>query len=198
MKGLMAWAKGLVVSLGAPGLFVAAFLDSSFLSLPEINDLLIVMMVIEHPDRLLLYVTLTTLGSIVGCLTLYSLAWKGGEAFLGKRLRTGNVAKAAESIRRYGVLALLVPSILPPPAPFKVFVLMAGVVRIPPVRFTLAIAVGRGFRYLVEGLLAVWYGQMALQYIDEHADEAALGAAVVVLTLGLLYIWWHRQTRSAG
>jgi membrane protein YqaA with SNARE-associated domain len=197
MKGVMAWVKALVLSLGAPGLFVAAFLDSSFLSLPEINDLLIVMMVIERPDHMILYVALTTLGSIVGCLTIYALAWKGGEAFLEKRLRSGHVGKAAASIRRYGVLALLVPSILPPPSPFKVFVLLAGVVRIPPVRFTIAIAVGRGFRYLVEGLLAVWYGRMALTYVDEHANQVALWTAMLVLTLGLLFIWWHRRRQQA-
>ena len=83
--------------------------------------------------------------------------------------------RATAQIRRYGVLALLVPSMLPPPAPFKMFVLLAGVVRIRPLSFAIAIGIGRGLRYFVEGLLAVWYGDAALRYVDDHGREVALG-----------------------
>jgi len=190
---MIAWAQGLVISFGGPGLFVVSFLDSSFLSLPEINDILVVWMVTQHKERLVYYVSMATLGSIVGCFTLYWLAWKGGEAFVRKRFKSASVERAMETVRRYGLLALLVPSILPPPAPFKVFVILAGVVRVRPLSFAVAIGVGRGLRYFVEGLLAVWYGDMALHYIDEHGSQVALWAAILVLLGGLAAVWWRRR-----
>ena len=85
---------------------------------------------------------------------------------------------------------------LPPPAPFKVFVIMAGVVRIRPASFVAAIGIGRGLRYLIEGLLAVWYGDMALRYIDEHGKMAALVAAVVALVAGVAVVWWQRRRQA--
>jgi membrane protein YqaA with SNARE-associated domain len=193
MKTVMLWAQGLVVSFGGWGLFVVGFLDSSFLSLPEINDILVVWMVTQHKDRLLFYVAMSTLGSIAGCLAIYGLAYKGGEAFVRRRFGSARTERGLAAVRRYGLLALLVPSMLPPPAPFKVFVIMAGVVRIRPVSFIAAIGIGRGLRYLIEGLLAMWYGDMALRYIDEHGKMAALVASLLMLVVGLAVVWWQRR-----
>jgi membrane protein YqaA with SNARE-associated domain len=199
MKRIIVWAQGLAISFGGPGLFFVAFLDSSFLSLPEINDILVVWMVTHHKQGLVYYVTMATLGSIAGCFVLYWLAWQGGERFLQKWFKEDHIARASAQVRKHGVLALFVPAILPPPAPFKIFVLLAGVVEIPPLKFVAAIGLARGLRYFVEGLLAVWYGDMALQYIEAHSTEVALWAAAVVLILGLAYGWWHsRRSRQAA
>lgn len=195
MSGLLGWAKNLVLAFGAPGLFVVAFLDSSFLSLPEINDILIVWMVTQHKERVLLYVVMSTVGSVAGCLVLYGLAYKGGEAFLRKRMKAGAIEKGMATVQKYGLLALLVPSILPPPAPFKIFVLLGGVARVPPRKFIAAITIGRGFRYTVEGLLAVWYGDMAMDYIQHHGDQVALWVGVTVLILGVAYFWWRGRNK---
>ncbi len=197
MKSLILWAQGLVVAFGGWGLFVVGFLDSSFLSLPEINDILVVWMVTQHKDRLLYYVTMSTLGSVAGCLAIYGLAYKGGEAFVRRRFGSAGVERGLATVRRYGLLALLVPSMLPPPAPFKIFVILAGVVRIRPLSFVAAIGIGRGLRYLVEGLLAVWYGDMALRYINDHGKMAALVAALLVLVAGVAVVWWQRR-KPAG
>jgi membrane protein YqaA with SNARE-associated domain len=193
MKGIISWAQGVALSLGGPGLFLVAFLDASFLSLPEINDILVMWMVTRHKEGLIYYVSMATLGSIAGCFALYWLAWKGGDAVMKRWFKPETVERSTAQIRRYGVLALLVPSMLPPPAPFKVFVLLAGVVRIRPLSFAIAIGIGRGLRYLIEGLLAVWYGDAALRYVDEHGREVALAASLLVLAAGVAYIWWHRR-----
>ncbi len=196
MKTIISWAQGVALAWGGPGLFFIAFLDSSFLSLPEINDFLVVWLVTQHKELVLYYAGLATAGSLAGCFVLYWIAWKGGEAVLRKWFSDAAIEKAAAKVRRYGLLALLVPAILPPPAPFKVFVLLAGVVRIPPLNFALAIGLGRGFRYLVEGMLAVWYGDMALQYIDQHGKEVALWAGIGVFVMGVLYFLWRRRDRQ--
>jgi membrane protein YqaA with SNARE-associated domain len=193
MHHLLSWARWLG-SFGGPGLFAAAFLDSSFLSLPEINDILIVSFVLQHKSGLIYYALMATLGSLLGCFTVYLLGRKGGEAVLRKQFSHGRVERAMATFRRYGLLAVLVPAILPPPAPFKIFVLLAGVARVRPGTFALAVAVGRGARYLALGLITVWYGQAAVQYLQTNAKPLAFIAAGVVLVCGVLYVLASRRS----
>jgi membrane protein DedA with SNARE-associated domain len=97
------------------------------------------------------------------------------------------------ALQRNGVMAVLVPSLLPPPAPFKVFVLLAGVVGISAVRFATAIAIGRGVRYLALGVLAVKYGDRAMAYMRERGTVVSI-AAVAVLAAGFgAYLLWSRR-----
>jgi len=185
MGRIVGRVQALALALGAPGLFLLTFLDSSFLSLPEIADLLVILMVTRHKARLVLYVVSATLGSIGGCLLLYFLGRKGGEALVRKRFHSASVDKAMATFRRYGIMAVLIPSVLPPPAPFKIFVILAGLADISATRFTTAIAVGRGVRYLVLGLLAAWYGDRAMAFI--RANGATMSFVVVgLLTLGFV------------
>jgi membrane protein YqaA with SNARE-associated domain len=182
--------------LGGPGLAVVAFLDSSFLSLPEVNDILIVLMVLRHPDGWLYYAAMTTIGSIAGCYALYSLARRGGEAFLRKRFSKGNLDRALNFFQKYGLLAVIIPSILPPPTPFKIFVLLSGVARVRRSTFLLAVAIGRGFRYGSEGLLAYLYGDQATRFIKENLGTISLWLAVGVGVLGVAFVLW-RKYRTA-
>src|SRR5687767_11923842 len=87
LKSFIAWISGVATALGGPGLFAIAFLDSSFISLPQINDLLVVVMVLQNPAWMPYYALMATLGSIAGCYAIYYLAERGGEAFVRKRLR---------------------------------------------------------------------------------------------------------------
>ena len=166
--------RALALVLGAPGLFLVAFLDSSFLSLPEIADILVVYMVTHHKQRLVLYVISATLGSMAGCLLMYYVGRKGGEALVRRRFTTANVERAMAAFRRHGVMAVLIPSLLPPPAPFKLFVLLAGAAGIGAAPFAIAIAIGRLARYTVLALLAVRYGSRAIAYVQEHGAAASL------------------------
>ena len=165
MKRLLDWVQGLALAMGGPGLFLIAFLDSSFLSFPEVVDLLIVWLTIQHPHRMLYYALLATLGSVAGCTALFVIARKGGEAFLRKRLHERHIERATAVVRKYGLLSVLVPSLLPPPAPFKIFVLAAGVAQVRIRDFVIAIGIGRGLRYFGEGLLALWYGERAAAFL---------------------------------
>jgi len=188
------WIQALALAWGAPGILLVAFLDSSILSLPEIADLLVIYMVTTHPARLWLYVICATVGSLAGCLALYYVG-RGGEELLKKRMSTHRYDKTLDAFRRHGVIAVLVPSILPPPAPFKPFVLLAGVAEISVTRFTVAILIGRGARYLVEGLLALWYGERAMNYMRDHGVSVAL-VVIGVLLIGFLVYLRVKKTKA--
>ena len=192
MTRLGAWA----LSIGGPGLFVVAFLDSSFLSLPQINDLLVIWMVTKHPHRMLYYALMATLGSLAGCLVMYYFGRKGGEAMLRRRFQEHKLARARALYARYGFLSVIVPALLPPPAPFKVFVILAGVAKMPLVPFTLAVTLGRGARYAGEGLLAVWYGEQAFEFLKQHARGVSIALALTVLGGGVAYYVWRRHRRE--
>ena len=144
------------------------------------------------------YAFMTTLGSVSGCLALYYVARKGGEAFLRKRFNPQYLERAMATFRRYGLLAVLIPSMLPPPMPFKVFVLAAGVARVRPFDFVLAIAIGRGFRYFGEGLLAVYYGDHAAEFLRDNAKAVVLAVALVLLAVGVGWILWRRRNERAA
>ena len=198
MGGFVRRVEALALALGAPGLFLVAFLDSSLLSLPEIADLLVVWMVTRHKSRLVLYTLSATVGSIAGCLLLYYIGKKGGDALIRKRFSSATVDRSLATFRRYGIMAVLIPSLLPPPAPFKIFVLLAGVADITVTRFTVAIAIGRGARYFIEGLLAVRYGDRAVTFMHENAATVSF-AAVALLLAGLVaYIVWTKAQAGRG
>jgi membrane protein YqaA with SNARE-associated domain len=185
--------QALAMSMGAPGILLVAFLDSSILSLPEIADILVVYMVTKHPSLFLLYVGSATLGSLAGCMLLYFIGKKGGAALVHKRFDSAAVGHTLDAFRRHGIMAVLVPSVLPPPAPFKPFVLLAGVADISATRFAVAILIGRGARYLFEGLLALWYGERALAYMQKHGIQFAV-AAIAVLVVGfVIYLYWPKS-----
>ena len=200
MKQIVLWMQGFALAIGGPGLFIISFLDSSFLSLPEITDLLIIWMVTQHPHRMPYYAAMSTAGSIAGCLVLYYVARKGGKAFLRKRFHERHVDRGLALFQRFGLLVVLIPSLLPPPAPFKIFVLLAGVAAVSPATFSLAIAIGRGIRYFGEGLLAVWYGEAAIDYVRANGKAVSLGLAIALTVGALGYALWRRlqSSRAAG
>ena len=195
MKSFITWIYGFALALGGPGLFAIAFLDSSFVSLPQINDILVVLMVTQNKAWMPYYAAMATLGSIAGCYVIYYLAEKGGEAFRTRRLRAGHTERVLALYRRHGLLALMVPALLPPPAPFKLFVLMAGVAEVPPVKFVAAIAVARGVRYLVLGVLAIWYGDLALDLMRTRGREVALWLAGLIVVAAIAW-WWLNRRRT--
>ena len=173
MSGIIASIQEWATELGGVGLFIIALLDSSFLSFPQVNDLLIIVLSTKFPERMPYYAGMTTVGSLIGCFLLYGVARRGGEVFLRKRLKGPYVDRAIALYQRHGLLAVVVPALLPPPVPFKVFVLLAGAASVSPVRFGIAVAVGRGIRYFGQGYLAVLYGEQAAEFMKSarHRDR---------------------------
>jgi membrane protein YqaA with SNARE-associated domain len=135
------------------------------------------------------------LGSVCGCLLMYFIGRKGGDALIRKRFSAASVDRAMGAFRRHGVLAVLVPSLLPPPAPFKIFVLLAGVAHINLVKFVLAISIGRGLRYFTLGFLAVRYGDRALVLVRENGSTVALVIVGLIVAGFIGYLLWNRAQR---
>ncbi len=187
------WLQPLVVSLGGLGLFVVAFLDSSVLTFPVINDLLVIQLSIWSPARMPYYALMATLGSVGGCVLLYFLARKGGEAMFRRR-----AGARAESIRawmgRNGFTSVLTTALLPPPTPFKIFVIAAGVFQVRLWSFTLALLIARSFRYFGEGYLAIRYGPATIHYLAEHKLQFAVIALGIVMVSYLLSQLFLRQS----
>jgi len=193
VRAFIAWIYSFALSLGGPGLFTVAFLDSSFISLPQINDILVVLMVTNNKALMPYYAFMATAGSVAGCYVIYYLAKKGGEAFVRKRLKPGHVERSLALYKRHGLLALMVPALLPPPAPFKLFVLAAGLAEVRPLQFVLAIAVARGARYLALGILAIYYGDLALELMRTHGRTVAL-VLVGLIVAGAVLLWLRTRT----
>src|SRR5438045_1059866 len=198
MRELVARVRSLALALGGPGLFLVAFLDSTFLPLPGITDILLVVMVARRPAAAIWYVALTVVGSVAGCLVMHAIGRKGGEALVRARFTGDRTERAMALLQRHGLMSVLIPSLLPPPAPFKLFVLLAGVVGIGAAPFAIAIAVGRLARYTVLALLAVRYGSRAITYIQENGTTASLiVVGVLVAGFAAFMILGKRDEESA-
>lgn len=179
------WLQHLVATLGGVGLFAVAFLDSSVLSFPVVADLLVIESSVQNHARMPYYAVMATIGSLSGCIWLYLLAKKGGEAMF--RRHAGEWAERVRSwVDSNAFLSAFVPALLPPPLPFKAFVVAQGVFQVPLRTFVIALLVGRGLRYLAEGLLAVRYGQQATVFLLQHGRTAALATVLVVVLLYFL------------
>ena len=203
MHDFVTWLQTVLIPmLGPPGLFVIAFLDSSFLSIPEINDILVVSSAAANPGRAWIAVLMTTLGSLAGCLVLREIGWRGGEHFLVKRFGAERVARTRAAFERWNVLTLAVPAVLPPPTPFKIFVLSAGVFGLPRRRFVITVALARGLRYSVWAALGAIWGDEAMAWlraVDHFVSDNPMVVlwvfSVGLLITGLWLLW--RRSRSA-
>jgi len=189
------WLKEVLLPYGGFGLMLLAVCDSSFVSLPEVNDILLMTFSISNPGGMVTYATLTTLGSLIGCALLYGVGRKGGEAFLRRtpRMTDDKLVRIQNWYRRHGVLEVIIPSLLPPPTPFKIFVLSAGAFGISWPKFIAAVVVGRGIRYFSEGILAVIYGPAAIEFVRQNFGMIGLGLAILIVASAVVYFFFARR-----
>ena len=156
------------VYIAGPAMILIGALDSSLLSLPEINDYLVVARCYTHPETAFFFPLFPALGSGLGCLLLYTIFSRGGRAVLHRRFREDRVLRVEQAYARFGILALAIPALLPPPLPFKIFVATAGALQFPRRKFLLTILIARSLRYYTEGILAVFYGERVLRFLRDN------------------------------
>lgn len=191
------WLQNAVATMGGGGIFLVAFLDSSVLSFPFVADALVIGLSLQRPARMPYYCAMAALGSLSGCIWLYVLAKKGGEAFFHRHAKS-RANKAKQWVQAHAFLSVFIPGILPPPSPFKIFVLAEGVFQVPLRTFVFAILLGRTLRYFAEGILAVRYGEVALHVMMAHGGMLALSILAILLLIYLASRWLFRDSSAAN
>lgn len=177
------WLKSTLPTLGPVGLFLASFLDSSFLPMPLVTDLMVIEFSSRHPLRMPYYAAVAALGSLAGCIWIYLLARKGGQAYY-ERKQGQPMGRIHAWVKRYPLTSVLLPAMAPFPVPFKPFVLTQGVFQVPFVPFVLGTFVGRGCLFFFEGFLGARYGVAAKQFLLQQKWVSA----VVILGLLVAYL----------
>ncbi|HEX7999058.1 MAG TPA: VTT domain-containing protein [Pyrinomonadaceae bacterium] len=200
--GVVQWLETFIIGVpmyvAGPSMLIIGALDSSLLSLPEINDYLVVMRVANDHKAVFYFPLFAAAGSVIGCLLLYTLLRRGGQAVLRKRFRTEHIERVERAYARFGFLALAVPALLPPPMPFKIFVATAGTLEYPRWRFMMTIMIARSLRYYIEATLAIFYGRQVIEFIKKYGFPI-LAVVVGACAVGLiLYLIKKRLGRKTG
>jgi membrane protein YqaA with SNARE-associated domain len=173
LNHLRLWLAATLGAVGGLGLFLIAFLDSSVLPLPIINDVTVIALSARTPARMPYYALMATLGSVLGCLMLFFIAKKGGETYFGKY--AGPRSDRIRSwVQNNEFLTVLVGALLPPPAPFKLVVIGAGAFNTSLRSFVIALTIARALRYFGLGYLAIRYGDQAQQFMEQHKLSMSL------------------------
>ena len=180
ITGALGQISEYLISLGPFGLFAIAFLDSVMVPMPGGVDAVLLLLAAARPSWLLIYVAAATIGSTLGCVALYRLSQRAGKKALSK-FSESKQKRVKDLLDRYDVMSVLVASLLPPPFPFKLFVVSAGVFRLNLMRFTLAVAGGRTFRYLLLGYLAARYGDQAKELLTRYYPAIGITLAVLIV-----------------
>jgi len=187
---------GLPIYLAAPAMIIIGALDSSLLSLPEINDYLVVGRCFKHPTAVFYFPLFAATGSVIGCALLYTIVRRGGQAVLRKRFPLQSIKRVERAYERFGFFAIAIPAILPPPLPFKIFVATAGALEYPRWKFLLTVMIARSLRYYVEGILAVYYGRRVLLFMKDNGLVIVSIVGTLVL-IGLIIYFIVRQRRNS-
>src|SRR5205823_10873853 len=177
------------IYVAGPVMILVGALDSSLLSLPEINDYLVIARCFTHPRAVVFFPLFASTGSVLGCLLLYTILQRGGLAVLHRRFKLEHIQRVERAYARFGILALAVPALLPPPMPFKIFVATAGALQFPRRRFLVTILLARSLRYYVEGTLAVFYGQRVARFLQDNGIiiiSVVTGLCLIALAIYLL------------
>jgi membrane protein YqaA with SNARE-associated domain len=190
---------GLPIYYAAPAMILVGALDSSLLSLPEINDYLVVGRCIKQPGAVFYFPLFAAIGSVLGSLLLYTIMRRGGQALLRRRFKRENIERVERAYARYGFLAIAIPAVLPPPMPFKIFVATAGTLEYPRWKFLMTVMIARSLRYYVEGILAVFYGRRVLTFLrDDGLVVLSIVAAAAVLGFLVYAIINRRYSRATN
>lgn len=185
----------LLQHLGIWGVFVIAFADSALLGMPV--DAIVAAYVHQHHKRLLFYVVMASLGSALGSVPLYIIGYLGGEKVLRKRISEERFLRIHRSFEQHEFWALMFPGMLPPPMPFKIFVLAAAVFEMKFRDFLAAVFAGRFVRFFVLSVLTLWLGPQVVQLTGGLFRRHFVWVLGVVAA-GLLLWLWLRRSRGPG
>jgi membrane protein YqaA with SNARE-associated domain len=182
-----------LAKFGIGGVGAVALLDSSTIPVPM--DAILAVYIWNDKNHFWLYCLLAALGSAVGGLLPYGLGRAGGELFLLKRINRERYERMRARFERQEFLAMMIPSMLPPPTPWKACVFAAGVFEMRVLPFMLSVFCGRLFRWLVLSLLVLKLGPGAVEVVQHH------GLALLAIVGGLAvagFAWWWITKKRTG
>jgi membrane protein YqaA with SNARE-associated domain len=190
-----AWVLGLMKVLGIWGVFVITFADSALLGMPV--DFVVATYVYQDRRRMLLYIAMAALGSALGSIPLYIIGYVGGEKVLRKRISEERFLKIHSSFEQHEFWALMFPGMLPPPMPFKIFVLAAAVFEMNVWHFLGAVFAGRFVRFLVLSVLVLYFGPQIVGLFGGALKRHWI--AILSVLAGTLCLWLvlRRRRKSA-
>lgn len=197
-KKYQAYLQGLLLPFGPWGVFLIALIDAAFFGVPM--DPIVAVFVHSDPRRSLLYVVMGAAGSAVGSLVPYLIGYKGGEAFVVKKVGRARFDRVHGLSEKYGDLALIIPGMMPPGFPFKLFVFSAGVAEMNWAHFLLAVFTGRVLRFSILAVLTIEFGPQVIQLIEDivrRHGTLSLGILAGLVAIGVIwYVVLQRKKRS--
>ena len=196
-KGFRHW----IFHLGALGFIPLGILDGSVVPVPGSMDVLMIVLSTRQRDLWPYYAAMATIGSVVGAVLTYRLARKGGQEALSKRVKPQTLKKVQQLFERWGLGAIAVPAMLPPPVPMVPFVMAAGAAQYPIKKFLFALSLGRAIRYSLLGFLAARYGRHILYFFKRSSSETPIAIAAIIVTCiagTLLVLLWRRRQATAA
>jgi len=184
-----------LIAWGPAGILLLSILDSSGVPVAGVFDALLILIAVEQPSVAWLCAGMAVAGSTVGNVILFWMARKGGQGFMNKAAPEGRAAKFRQWFRRYGMVTVLVPALVPIPMPLKLFVISAGATGTALGEFVAVVLIARVLRYFGEAWLGITLGRESTRFLTTHAwDFVAGGVALFLVLYG--FIRWRDATRG--
>ena len=186
----------ILIAWGPAGILLLSILDSSGIPVAGVFDALLILIAVERPSVAWLCAGMAVLGSTAGNTMLYWAARKGGSGFMNKAAPEGRAARFRKWFRRYGIITVFIPALIPIPMPLKLFVISAGVTGTALVEFVGVVLLARVLRYFGEAWLGVALGRESTGFLKTHAWHFVEGAVVLFLILYGLILWRDRGANA--
>src|SRR3989344_584156 len=192
LNSLIEWTKNTFVPLGAWGLFILAFMESSFFPIPP--DVLLIVLTLAKPEYALFYALICTVGSVLGALLGYWIGRVGGQPLIKKLFKESTVEKVHNLFQKYEAWAIGIAGFTP--IPYKVFTILGGVFYINILKFIIASVISRGLRFLIVALLVGWFGQSAIDFINNNFEIATILLVLIIIGCYILYKRYSEKVKS--
>lgn len=190
LSSLITWTKNTFEPLGSLGLFVLAFMESSFFPIPP--DILLIVLCAAEPEKSLLFALICTAGSVIGGMFGYLIGYGGKEAILIKFFSQKKIAKVHNLFNKYEAWAVAIAGFTP--IPYKIFTIAAGVFYVNFKKFVLASIIGRGLRFFIEAILIMFFGKTIINMIQKHFN---LGTIIIAISAFLIFVIYKKYIKKS-
>ena len=183
LEGLLEWSKTTLVPFGGPGLFLVAFIESSFFPIPP--DIILIPLVLADPNMALVYALIATIGSVLGSLLGYFIGKKGGRPLLKKFVSKKHFKKVERYFEKYGIWAVGAAALTP--IPYKIFTIASGVFKFSIKKMLAVSVIGRGTRFFAEAIVLMIWGEQIIDFFINSFEIATLLVVVIIVIVYVLY-----------